>query len=265
MSNLCWSIKDSSLWTQHWSAISFPRDTSESTFKNSISRKLSVLEFHTRHYYLRELKLVTALRGLTIVKPCDIISHTRSGICWTNTGFQNDTMDIPKLDDVSSPNVTIYEPDLIPNARTSQDSGANHDMRRKFTLWSILGEGFSLTNSWFGISSALITGIDSGGPALFVYGIPLVAFVSVFVGCSLSELASAMPNAAGQHFWVMELAPKRYARPLSFVTGYCAWAGSLFASASVSLAVASAAVGCWQLNHSDLWVIKVQVVSGSQS
>ncbi|KAM0179625.1 hypothetical protein ACHAPF_002910 [Botrytis cinerea] len=161
-------------------------------------------------------------------------------------------MDIPKLDDVSSPNVTIYEPDLIPNARTSQDSGANHDMRRKFTLWSILGEGFSLTNSWFGISSALITGIDSGGPALFVYGIPLVAFVSVFVGCSLSELASAMPNAAGQHFWVMELAPKRYARPLSFVTGYCAWAGSLFASASVSLAVASAAVGCWQLNHSDL-------------
>ncbi|KAK6595313.1 hypothetical protein QC760_009972 [Botrytis cinerea] len=168
-------------------------------------------------------------------------------------------MDIPKLDDVSSPNVTIYEPDLIPNARTSQDSGANHDMRRKFTLWSILGEGFSLTNSWFGISSALITGIDSGGPALFVYGIPLVAFVSVFVGCSLSELASAMPNAAGQHFWVMELAPKRYARPLSFVTGYCAWAGSLFASASVSLAVASAAVGCWQLNHSDFIIHEVHI------
>ncbi|KAF7895038.1 hypothetical protein EAF00_006852 [Botryotinia globosa] len=168
-------------------------------------------------------------------------------------------MNIPKIDDISSSNVTIYESDIIPNVTTSQDDGENHDMRRKFTLWSILGEGFSLTNSWFGISSALITGIDSGGPALFVYGIPLVAFVSVFVGCSLSELASAMPNAAGQHFWVMELAPKKYARPLSFVTGYCAWAGSLFASASVSLAVASAAVGCWQLNHSDFIIHELHI------
>ncbi|QSZ28903.1 hypothetical protein DSL72_003409 [Monilinia vaccinii-corymbosi] len=127
-------------------------------------------------------------------------------------------------------------------------------MRRKFPVWSILGEGFSITNSWLGISSAFITGIDCGGPALFVYGVPLVALISVCIGCSLSELASAMPNAAGQHFWAMELAPKRCARPLSFVTGYCAWAGSLFASASVALAVASAAVGCWQLNHPDFVV-----------
>ncbi|KAI9644807.1 choline transporter [Ciborinia camelliae] len=160
-------------------------------------------------------------------------------------------MDIPKFYDISSPNATIYEQDNIPNATIQDEDVNNHDMRRKFTLWSILGEGFSLTNSWFGISSAFITGIDSGGPALFVYGIPLVALVSICIGSSLSELASAMPNAAGQHFWAMELAPKKYARPLSYVTGYCAWAGSLFASASVSLAVASAAVGCWQLNHTD--------------
>ncbi|RAL65257.1 hypothetical protein DID88_001363 [Monilinia fructigena] len=158
-------------------------------------------------------------------------------------------MEIPKLDDIPSPTTTIYEPDVIPRATRRDEVISNHDMRRKFTVWSILGEGFSITNSWFGISSAFITGIDSGGPALFVYGIPLVAFISVCIGCSLSELVSAMPNAAGQHFWTMELAPKKYARPLSFVTGYCAWAGSLFASASVSLAVASAAVGCWKLNH----------------
>lgn len=161
-------------------------------------------------------------------------------------------MEIPKLDDISSPTATIYTPDLIPHATRRDEGISNHDMRRKFTVWSILGEGFSITNSWFGISSAFITGIDSGGPALFVYGIPLVALISVCIGCSLSELVSAMPNAAGQHFWTMELAPKKYARLLSFVTGYCAWAGSLFASASVCLAVGSAAVGCWQLNHPTL-------------
>ncbi|EDO04054.1 hypothetical protein SS1G_06536 [Sclerotinia sclerotiorum 1980 UF-70] len=161
-------------------------------------------------------------------------------------------MDMPKLGVISPLHATIYQPDNIRNATRENEDITNHDIRRKFTIWSILGEGFSLTNSWFGISSAFITGIDSGGPALFVYGIPLVASISICIGCSLSELASAMPNAAGQHFWTMELAPKRYARPLSFITGYCAWAGSLFASASVSLAVASAVVGCWQLNHPDL-------------
>lgn len=36
------------------------------------------------------------------------------------------------------------------------------DLRRKFSVWSVLGVGFSLTNSWFAISAALITGINSG-------------------------------------------------------------------------------------------------------
>lgn len=161
-------------------------------------------------------------------------------------------MDFPKLDNISSPTATIHEPNITPKATVQDGEVSSHDMRRKFNVWTTLGEGFSITNSWFGISSAFITGINCGGPALFVYGIPLVACASICIGCSLSELASAMPNAAGQHFWAMELAPRRYARSLSFVTGYCAWTGSLFASASVSLAVASAAVGCWQLNHSDL-------------
>lgn len=157
-------------------------------------------------------------------------------------------MDIPVYNN-SDADARIHGPTIGSDRLKLDEVDATRDMRRKFTLWSILGEGFSITNSWFGISSALITGIDSGGPALFVYGIPLVAVISVCIGCSLSELASAMPNAAGQHFWTMQLAPKKYARFLSYVTGYFAWAGSIFASASVSLAVATAGVGCWQLSH----------------
>jgi choline transport protein len=160
-------------------------------------------------------------------------------------------MNIPKDND-SIADARIHGPTVNSDSSKFDGVDGTHDMRRKFTVWSILGEGFSITNSWFGISSALITGIDSGGPALFVYGIPLIALISVCIGCSLSELASAMPNAAGQHFWTMQLAPKRYARFLSYVTGYFAWAGSIFASASVSLAVATAGVGCWQLSHPTL-------------
>ncbi|GME64861.1 Amino acid/polyamine transporter I [Neofusicoccum parvum] len=131
------------------------------------------------------------------------------------------------------------------------EMGYTQDMQRNFSVWSVLGVGFSLTNSWFGISAALVTGINSGGPMLIVYGIMIIALISTCVGISLSELASALPNAGGQYFWANELAPKRYANFASYLTGWFAWAGSIFTSASVALALGSALCGCWQLTHPD--------------
>ena len=132
------------------------------------------------------------------------------------------------------------------------EMGYTQDMKRNYSVISVLGVGFSLTNSWFGISAALITGINSGGPVLIIYGIILIALISTCVGISLSELASAYPNAGGQYFWANELAPRRYANFASYLTGWFAWAGSIFTSASVAIAVGSAGVGCWQLSHPDL-------------
>ncbi|KAF2263462.1 amino acid transporter [Lojkania enalia] len=134
------------------------------------------------------------------------------------------------------------------------EMGYTQDMKRNFSVWSVLGVGFSLTNSWFGISAAMITGINSGGPLLIIYGIILIAIVSTGVGISLSELASALPNAGGQYFWANELAPRRYANFTSYLTGWFAWAGSVFTSASVALAMGSAMVGCYQLSHPDFLI-----------
>ncbi|KAL1970241.1 hypothetical protein VTN77DRAFT_5401 [Rasamsonia byssochlamydoides] len=131
------------------------------------------------------------------------------------------------------------------------EMGYTQDMQRNFSVLSLLGVGFSLTNSWFGISASLITGIDSGGTVLTIYGIPWIAFISACVGVTLSELASAMPNAGGQYFWANELAPRKYANFASYLTGWFAWAGSIFTSASVALGLGQAAVGMWQLAHPD--------------
>lgn len=144
----------------------------------------------------------------------------------------------------------LIELDL--DAHKLAEMGYTQDLKRNYSVLSVLGVGFSLTNSWFGISAALVTGIKSGGPILIVYGIILIALISTCVGISLSELASAYPNAGGQYFWANELAPKRYANFASYLTGWFAWAGSIFTSASVALGVGSAGVGCWQLSHPDL-------------
>jgi choline transport protein len=131
------------------------------------------------------------------------------------------------------------------------EMGYTQAMQRKFSVLSLLGVGFSLANSWFGISASLITGINSGGTVLAIYGIPWITFVSACVGVTLSELASAMPNAGGQYFWANELAPRRYANFASYLTGWFAWAGSIFTSSSVALGLGSAGVGMWQLSHPD--------------
>lgn len=109
--------------------------------------------------------------------------------------------------------------------------GYVQEMKRGFSVLSILAVGFSLTNSWFGEPAAMVTGINAGDPVLMLYGTILLAIISIAVGISLSELASAMPNSGGQYFWANELAPRKYAHLASHMTGWFAHAGAVFTPA----------------------------------
>ncbi len=132
------------------------------------------------------------------------------------------------------------------------EHGYKPELRRNFSIWSLLGVGFGLTNSWFGVSASLVTGISSGGPLLIVYGIIIVACMSACVGASLSELTSAFPeNSGGQYYWTFQLAPKKYKRFWAYMCGSYAWFGAIFTSASTTLSVASAIVGMYVLGTAD--------------
>jgi choline transport protein len=139
------------------------------------------------------------------------------------------------------------------------EMGYTQDLQRNFSILSLIGIAFCMSNSWFGISASLITGISSGGTVLIVYGLIWIGFISACVGASLSELASAMPNAGGQYFWANELAPKKYARFASYFTGWFGYAGAIFACASVALSLGSAGVGMWQLGHPDLYALEARI------
>lgn len=139
----------------------------------------------------------------------------------------------------------------IDDLKLKQD-GYTPELRRNFGIWSLLGVGFGLTNSWFGISASLVAGISSGGPLLIVYGIIIVACVSLCVGISLSELVSAFPeNSGGQYYWTFKLAPKKYKRFLAYLDGSFAYFGAVFTCASTTLAVAQALVGMYVLGTGD--------------
>lgn len=137
------------------------------------------------------------------------------------------------------------------NLRLAAETGYEPELRRNFGVFALLGVGFGLTNSWFGISASLVTGISSGGPLMIVYGIIIIATISCGIGASLSELASAMPNAGGQYYWTLKLAPEKYAPFASYMCGALGWAGSVFTSASVTISIATALVGMYVLGSGD--------------
>ena len=143
---------------------------------------------------------------------------------------------------------------------TDTEKGSNmeveysQDLQRKFSILSLLAMAFSSTNSWLGIALGMITGINSGGPVLLIYGLIFLGVISFAVASSLAELASIYPNAGGQYYWAKMLAPKKFAPFISYLTGWCGYAAAIFASASVLLAVGEVIVGLYQLSHPDLYV-----------
>jgi amino acid transporter len=90
---------------------------------------------------------------------------------------------------------------------------------------------------------------------LLIYGFLFMALIAVCIAVSLGELASAYPNSGrsrtsnrshaigGQYYWASRLAPKKYARFLSYCTGYLGWAGAVVVSGSVAVGLAQALVG----------------------
>lgn len=153
---------------------------------------------------------------------------------------------LEKKNDVS---LSVFNSDQEKCASSDSSSQHKGELKRTFSVWSVLGIGFGLTNSWFGISASLITGIQSGGPLLIVYGIIIIAFISYCVGITLSELSSAVPSAGGQYVWTRVLSPRKYSSFLAYICGSLAWAGSLFTSASMALSMAQTVLGFWNLTH----------------
>ena len=68
------------------------------------------------------------------------------------------------------------------DAHILQSMGYDPALKRNYNVLSLLSVGFTITNSWFAIAVALITGVNSGGPVLVVYGILGIGIISLGVG-----------------------------------------------------------------------------------
>lgn len=120
-----------------------------------------------------------------------------------------------------------------------------------FSPLSVLGIGYSVTNSAMAILASLATAIGSGGPVSLIWGQIGIFLISLCFAVTLGELSSAMPNAAGQFYWVSQLAPRPFRRLLAFNTGFLGWASAVCISASGTLILNQMAFGMYILRKPD--------------
>ncbi|KAL9111242.1 MAG: hypothetical protein Q9227_004320 [Pyrenula ochraceoflavens] len=95
----------------------------------------------------------------------------------------------------------------------------------------------------------LIVGIESGGPPVMVYSWIAVCLLTLAVAYSFAEMCSAYPVAGGQYSWVAVLAPPRWARGLSWVTGWFMIVGIVAMGAVNNFIGANFVLGMANLSH----------------
>ncbi|RMJ24961.1 hypothetical protein PHISP_04159 [Aspergillus sp. HF37] len=106
------------------------------------------------------------------------------------------------------------------DAQDLAELGHEQSLTRKFSVTSMLALTFCVLGTYYVFAQNLATGLNNGASITILWGLVLVTICNICVAVSLGELASSMPTALGQAYWVYRL----WDTPLGRFTSYmCAW------------------------------------------
>ncbi|CAK3848194.1 Choline transport [Lecanosticta acicola] len=101
-------------------------------------------------------------------------------------------------------------------------------VKKSFSLLSTLGVSFSITSTPIAIGTYLSVSIGVGGSPVYFFGYILSVLMDLCICASLAEMAAVYPHSSGQTHWTAALAPRKYARGLSYVVGWLTAAAYFF-------------------------------------
>lgn len=102
--------------------------------------------------------------------------------------------------------------------------GVKQELKRNFSMFSMLGLSFAILNSWTALSASLSLALPSGGSTSVLWGLITAGICNLCLAASLAEFLSAYPTAGGQYHWVAIISWKNWTKILSWVTG---WVGAI--------------------------------------
>ncbi|PPR02582.1 hypothetical protein CVT24_002154 [Panaeolus cyanescens] len=71
-----------------------------------------------------------------------------------------------------------------------------------------------------GLALGMETAFIGGGPAAMFWGWVLISFTTFMLALSLAEITSKYPTSAGAYYWCFRMAPPKYRRLVSWITGW---------------------------------------------
>ena len=113
--------------------------------------------------------------------------------------------------------------------------GHTQELKRSFSLLSMLGLAFAILNTWTALAASINLALPAGGSSSVILGLLVAGTCNLCLAASLGEFLSAYPTAGGQYHWAAIVAPPRLSKGISYITGYINVFGWLALSATGGL------------------------------
>src|SRR5271165_3806108 len=124
----------------------------------------------------------------------------------------------------------------VPTAGTDEqrlhELGYAQELRRRMSGFSNFAVSFTIISILSGCLTLYGYGMNTGGPAIIVWGWPIVGLMTLLVGLSMAEVCSSFPTAGGLYYWAAKLAPKN-GPAWSWFTGWFNFLGQVAVTAGI--------------------------------
>ena len=115
--------------------------------------------------------------------------------------------------------------------------GYAQELRRRMSGFSNFAVSFTIISILSGCLTLYGYGMNTGGPAIIVWGWPIVGVLTLFVGLAMAEVCSSFPTAGGLYYWAAKLA-KSGGPAWSWFTGWFNFLGQVAVTAGIDFGAA---------------------------
>src|SRR5919109_3031632 len=115
--------------------------------------------------------------------------------------------------------------------------GYAQELRRRMSGFSNFAVSFTIISILSGCLTLYGFGMNTGGPAVIVWGWPIVGIMTLFVGLAMAEVCSSFPTAGGLYYWAAKLAT-RNGPAWSWFTGWFNFLGQVAVTAGIDFGAA---------------------------
>jgi amino acid permease (GABA permease) len=115
--------------------------------------------------------------------------------------------------------------------------GYAQELARRMSGFSNFAVSFTIISILSGCLTLYGFGMNTGGPAIIVWGWPFVGLMTLLVGLAMAEVCSSYPTAGGLYYWAAKLARSNGAA-WSWFTGWFNFLGQVAVTAGIDFGAA---------------------------